>query len=250
MKIVSVYGWPHSGKTCTIEEILKEMKKRRYQPCSAKDIALQGFTIDQEGKTTWRHRQAGAKTIAARGPEETDIIFTQHLSFEELVHFFVGDFLMLEGFQEANVAKILCVENPEQIAEMISPSVFCICGKVSNELKEYQGIPVINALKEPDRLVDLIEKRAFVKLPDLGCCRDCGLGCEKMAAKIAAGQASREDCQVSQSRVRFILGDKEIPLKKFVQNAISRTTLGLLSTLRGYKKGVKITLEIEELGDG
>jgi len=248
MKIICVCGQPHSGKTSIIEKIIKEMRKRRYEVCSAKDIHCQGFTMDTEGKTTWRYREAGAKIITARGGEETDIIFRESLSFEELIRFFQGDFLITEGFEkEANVAKILCAEKLEELEELVSPLVFCICGRVSEQIDQYRGIPVINALEKPEEIVDLIEKKAFAKLPDLGCCRDCGYGCKKMAEAIVAGEASREDCKASQSRVKFMLEDEEIPLKYFVQEVISGTVLGLLCNLKGYKEGKKIILEIEKV---
>lgn len=163
MKVFSVYGYSGSGKTTTIEEIIKEMKRRDYDVSSIKDIHFEGFTMDTEGKNTWRHRQAGARIVGARGYTETSIIIPRSLSLEELLGFFTGDFLVLEGFRKENVAKVLCAENLEQIKELMDPLVVCICGKVSNQLQEYQGIPVINALENPKGLVDLVQVKAFEK---------------------------------------------------------------------------------------
>jgi len=163
MKVFSVYGYSGSGKTTTIEEVIKEMKRRDYDVSTIKDIHFEGFTMDTEGKNTWRHRQAGARVVAARGLRETAIIFPCSLSLKELSRFFNGDFLVLEGFREENIAKILCVDNLEQIEEQLNHWVFCISGKISNKIKEYKGIPVINALESPEKLVDLIEEHFLSK---------------------------------------------------------------------------------------
>ena len=50
-----------------------------------KDIHLEGFCIDQDGKDTWRHWKAGASTVVARGLDETDILVKWCMALEEIL---------------------------------------------------------------------------------------------------------------------------------------------------------------------
>ena len=46
MKVFSVVGYSKSGKTTTIEQIIKELKKRNYSVGSVKDIHFEGFHLE------------------------------------------------------------------------------------------------------------------------------------------------------------------------------------------------------------
>lgn len=71
MKVFSVYGITKSGKTTTIENIIRELKRRGYTVGSVKEIHYEKFAIDTEGTNTDRHRRAGAEPVTARGHFET-----------------------------------------------------------------------------------------------------------------------------------------------------------------------------------
>ena len=72
MKIFSVCGISKSGKTTTIELLIKELIRRGYTVGSFKDIHFEQFAIDNEGTNTYRHKQAGARPVTARGISETE----------------------------------------------------------------------------------------------------------------------------------------------------------------------------------
>ena len=46
MKLFSVIGITKSGKTTTIENIIRELRKRRYTVGSVKEIHFEAFAID------------------------------------------------------------------------------------------------------------------------------------------------------------------------------------------------------------
>ena len=48
-----------------------------------------------------------------------------------------------------------------QWEDRLDDSVFAISGKISIELSEYKGLPVINAMTSIEQLVDLIEEKAI-----------------------------------------------------------------------------------------
>jgi len=63
--VIGVVGGKKSGKTTTIEILTRGLTKRGYTVAVAKHISETNFTLDTEGKDTWRFVQAGAKTVVA-----------------------------------------------------------------------------------------------------------------------------------------------------------------------------------------
>jgi len=49
MKVLSVAGYHHTGKTTTTVELIKELKKRGYKVASIKDIHAENFTMEKIG---------------------------------------------------------------------------------------------------------------------------------------------------------------------------------------------------------
>lgn len=164
MKIFTVIGYTNSGKTATIIEIIKELVKRKFKVSSVKNIHIDNFSVDKEGKDSWLHRQAGATVTGLRSNVETTLIFQKQLSIKEMLPHFECDFLALEGFSDEKfVPKILCAKNMKDLEEKFDGSVFAISGVISQEISEYKGVKAINGLKEIEVLADLIEKKAIEK---------------------------------------------------------------------------------------
>ena len=61
MKVFTIIGYTNSGKTSTLIEIIKELVARNFDVNTVKAIHIEGFSIDQKGKDSWQHREAGAK---------------------------------------------------------------------------------------------------------------------------------------------------------------------------------------------
>ena len=72
--IIAVVGSSNSGKTTAIENIIKGLIDRGYTVASAKRIPEKDFTIDKEGKDTFRLSKAGAITVLSIAPNELAII--------------------------------------------------------------------------------------------------------------------------------------------------------------------------------
>lgn len=161
MKVISVYGYSKSGKTTTVERIIKELIKRNYTVGSVKEIHYEEFAIDMEGSNTDRHRKAGAGLVTARGLYETDILFKERLSMPEILKFYDQDFVILEGVTDFEVPKILCASSVEDAMERIHPSVFVLSGVISNKISRFKSLSVINAVTDIERLTDLVESTAM-----------------------------------------------------------------------------------------
>jgi molybdopterin-guanine dinucleotide biosynthesis protein B len=159
LKVLSVYGYTGSGKTSTIELIIRELVHRGYSVGSVKEIHYEQFAIDTLGSNTDRHRRAGAELVTARGINETDVLFPNRLSIEQILSFYSQDYVVLEGVRDTKVPKILCAKNREEIIKLIDETVFAISGVISNEISSYNNLPVINSLDNVKDMVDLIHKK-------------------------------------------------------------------------------------------
>ena len=67
LPIISIVGASNSGKTTYLERLIPELRQRGYRVGTLKHD-VHGFEMDREGKDTWRHRKAGAQTIAIASP--------------------------------------------------------------------------------------------------------------------------------------------------------------------------------------
>ena len=161
MKVVSVIGITDSGKTTTIENIIKELRLRNYMVGTVKEIHFHNFKMDVEGTNTDRHKKAGSQLVTARGENETDILFQEKLSLAKILSFYNHDYVILEGVREKSIPKILTAHNINGIEDRLDETVFAISGRVSSELDMYKNIPSINGITNIQKLVDLIEKNAI-----------------------------------------------------------------------------------------
>lgn len=66
MKVVGLVGWSGAGKTTLIERMLAALRARGLSVSTVKH-AHHGFDLDQPGKDTWRHREAGAQEVLVAG---------------------------------------------------------------------------------------------------------------------------------------------------------------------------------------
>lgn len=170
MPIIAVVGSRHSGKTTTLEVLVRGLTEKGFRVATAKHIHEADFTIDTRGKDTWRYAQAGAKTILSVAPNELTIIKkvnTTKYGLSTLVEQCEkeADILILEGFRELvaknlSVPKVVTVKSVEEVSknsEYFKPIlVFVGSAKVKAEgLK----IPKIDVLKEPQKLVEIVETR-------------------------------------------------------------------------------------------
>lgn len=247
MRVFSVVGITQSGKTTTIENIIKELRKRRYSVGSVKEIHFEAFAIDKEGTNTYRHKEAGSQLVTARGYYETDILFQERLSLDEILRNYDYDFVVLEGVEDANIPKIVAAHNEEGILEKLDDLAFAISGRISSTIDEFNGLPAINAIDDIEKLVDLIEEKVHKLLPDFPeeCCKECGYSCRELGAKILRGEAKRQDCILTKAEVKLEIDGKPIEMVPFVQNILSNAVKGVVKELEGYKEGKKIVVKID-----
>jgi molybdopterin-guanine dinucleotide biosynthesis protein B len=62
MRVFGLAGWSGSGKTTLMAALIPEFTSRGHSVSTIKH-AHHAFDIDQPGKDSWRHRQAGAQEV-------------------------------------------------------------------------------------------------------------------------------------------------------------------------------------------
>lgn len=161
MKVFAVSGLHGTGKTTVVESLVRELTSRGLTVGTVKDIHYEGFAMDKEGTNTWRHRNAGACMVAARGLEETDFLFPRRMSMEEAVSHFSTDVVIIEGGHDEPYPRITCAMMPEEADMRIDGFTFALSGRLAEEMQEYRGFRVFNCLTEAKGLADLALERAL-----------------------------------------------------------------------------------------
>lgn len=246
MKVFTVLGLSKSGKTTTIERLIDELKNRGYSVGTVKDIHFEAFTMDTEGKNTWRHRQAGADTVTARGIKETDILYKGKLPIYEILSHYKEDFVILEGVRDAVVPELAaCAEGEEP---ELSPLTIAVTGRFANNHSgSYKGLPVINSITNTAALADLIEKKVPELLYDMDeeCCALCGSNCREFLARVLKDEKDILECALKKPKVSLTVDGAEVPMVPFVERILRNAVLAVVSELKGYKKETPIKVVIK-----
>jgi len=216
MPIIAVVGSKKSGKTTAIETLVQGLTKRGYKVATVKHVPEPDFTIDTEGKDTWRHAKAGARTVISVAPNEIATIRkadTTKYSLEQIIKDCEDDaeIIILEGFrkligQNPTVPKIVAVKTTEEALDASKhfKPILTFVGPIPAEAEKMK-IPYVDVIKEQERLVDLVD--------------------EKVAALVERKRKHKEELKIQ-------IDGQALPLNPFVQKFIRNTILGMISTLK------------------
>ena len=106
--VVSIVGYSGSGKTTLIEKLIATLKQRCFRVGTIKHD-VHGFEMDQPGKDSWRHKQAGAATTVITSPRQVGMVMDSDHDHHpmELLPLMAGmDIVIVEGFKRTNLPKI------------------------------------------------------------------------------------------------------------------------------------------------
>lgn len=107
---IGIVGLHNSGKTTLIEKLIPLLMSRGYRIGTLKHTCHESFEVDTPGKDTFRHRQAGAETVAISSAAKTVFIkeLKGELALEMLLRQFnCEDLVIVEGYKGAGIPKIL-----------------------------------------------------------------------------------------------------------------------------------------------
>jgi len=215
MLVIAVVGSKSSGKTRTIELLVKHLSQRGFKIATVKHIPEKDFSIDTKGKDTWRHSEAGAKTVLSVAPKEVAVIMkmnTENLGLNQIVGLCEdADVVILEGFKDLvaknpSIYKIVAVKDSGEILEACGKfkSIIAFSGFGEKEIPEGVNQPYFNLIKDSEKIGTFIEKIA------------------------EASKGKIED-------LRLYVHGTIIQVNPFVQKIISRAVLAMVSTLKNVE---------------
>lgn len=167
IRAVAVVGTKKSGKTTTTVNLIRELTRRGYKVATIKHIPEPDFTIDTPGKDTWRHAQAGAKTIISAAANEIVTIEKKPLEtlpLDALMRKCRGnDIIFIEGFKKKgakrrSIPKIVVAKTMDEALNALETyrPILAFSGPYDTKNLNFE-IPYADSVKEPEKLADLIE---------------------------------------------------------------------------------------------
>lgn len=108
-KVINIVGDKSNvGKTFVMEGIIKELKRRGLSVATIKHD-IHGFDIDQKGKDTYKHREAGSETVIISSPKRFALIkeVKEEIPLEKIINLAKDkDVILVEGYKKSTLRKI------------------------------------------------------------------------------------------------------------------------------------------------
>ena len=146
MRIFGLAGWSGSGKTTLMTALIPELVSRGLSVSTLKH-AHHTFDVDQPGKDSWRHRQAGACEVMISSQNRWALM--QELrgapepTFEDLARRMSPvDLLLVEGFKRHPHPKIE-IHRPSLGKPLLHPEDPWIVAIASDEMLPELRLPLL-----------------------------------------------------------------------------------------------------------
>lgn len=229
IKIISVVGKKDTGKTSLTVKIIEELKKRNFKVASIKH-SHHMLEMDREHTDTWKHKEAGSKTVVGIG-KRTFFNIAKDLQLDRLLFLIKlidePDFVVIEGFKNYNYAKI----------------------STSKELEDEFTLRTVDALNIKDEeipaLVNLIDRYSY-DIIDTLYTDNCGLNDGKSIAKAIINQ-DVDINEIDNIDVYLSINEKVIGVNNFVSNFMKNSIVGMLKSLKTEEYGIESFEKIELL---
>ncbi|MEE8185795.1 MAG: molybdopterin-guanine dinucleotide biosynthesis protein B [Thermodesulfobacteriota bacterium] len=211
--IVSVIGRSGSGKTTLLEKVIKRLTDKGYRVGTIKHDA-HGFDIDYEGKDSWRHKKAGAKTVVLSSSKKIAVIkdVTREWLPERLVSLFLDnlDIVITEGYKKAPFPKIETVRKACSLKPISINDRNLIA--IASDIKSRGKVPHFD-INDSEGIADFIEEQ-FLKVP-------------------------------TGKRATLIVDGKVITLKPFIEALLLESISGTVRSLKGCTNPKYIDIRIK-----
>lgn len=245
LKVVGIIGYKNSGKTTLTHALARELTGRGHEVAVIKHSS---HHLDLPGKDTTALAEAVGQ-VGFISPQESGVFWKKSLSLENITPYLEAEFILVEGFKaEKTFPKIVCLRGEPDDRDLFDGLAVCAVlpppsqgGAGGGSRVEGVDVPLLGR-DEVGKIADLVEEKAF-KLPNLDC-GGCGHErCYDMAREIVAGTGSVGDCTSLQPSTEIRIDGRPMPMNPFISSIVRSTILGMLSPLKGFKKG-KIEISI------
>lgn len=210
--VVSIVGKSGSGKTNLIERLIQEFKQRGYRVATVKHSSKE-IDIDKPGKDSWRFAEAGSETVVTVSPDRLSLTrsLEHEPKIEEIMRTIGSDFdlVLIEGFRKGKAPKIE-VHRKELGRELFCPAEI-LSAIVTDESLDVD-VPQFPP-SDTTAIADFIEKNLISH---------------------AKGDTT------------LFVNGKQIFIKAFIKDVIARTSIAMVSTLKGIGEIKSVDISIRK----
>lgn len=157
--VVSIVSKKGSGKTTLIEKLVPALRQRGFRVGTVKHDT-HGFDIDREGKDSWRHKQAGAQTVAISSPWKISLIkdVDREMDLDEIVQCYFPDVdvVITEGYKWARKSQVEVFRSTAHKEPLYARSEAHPLVAVMSDVEIDLGVPRFH-LDDIQGLADLLE---------------------------------------------------------------------------------------------
>ena len=163
MHIIGLAGWSGSGKTTLLTRVIPRLVARGLKVSTLKH-AHHAFDIDQPGKDSWRHRQAGCREVLitsdARWALMHELRDSAELTLSDAIAQIAPcDLLLVEGFKSAPIPKLEVwrADNGKALLHPGDPNIVAIATDRPDQIQA--SIPVF-VLDDVGAIATLVQDQA------------------------------------------------------------------------------------------
>ena len=161
--ILSIVGRSNSGKTTLLEKLIRELTRRGRRIGTIKHHYHGPVEVDIPGKDSWRHKRAGARTVALASPQTLFVLgdTAGEWTLETIAHqgLFEVELILTEGFKSGPMPKIEVNRAAQDMPLLCGPADHLVAVVTDRDLP----LPVPGFdLEAVEPLADFIE-REFLK---------------------------------------------------------------------------------------
>jgi molybdopterin-guanine dinucleotide biosynthesis protein B len=163
MRIIGLAGWSGSGKTTLVTGVIPVLVKRGLQVATVKH-AHHDFDLDQPGKDSWLHREAGAREVAIVSSRRWAIMHelgdeTEPPLLDILARLSPVDLVIVEGFKRHNHPK-LEVYRAAVGKPLLHPNDDCIVAVATDAPLPQAQVPVL-MLDDINGIANMLQAEAL-----------------------------------------------------------------------------------------
>lgn len=209
VSVISIVGSVKSGKTFFIENLVVEMKRRKYKVAAMKHTS-HSFEFDQPGKDSYLLKECGSD---AGGIFSSDrIALVKDFKGEENIlklafdYFYDMDLVLIEGYRKAKLPKILILSSTDadkEIEKFERDQITAVVGEkeISTDLNYFGKYEI-------KKVADFIEEN-FIK-------------------------TRKED------EIDLVVNDKPVELNNYLKKLIGNVITGIIKSLKGVEEKIEL----------
>lgn len=163
--LFSFAGFSNSGKTTLVCKVVAHFKTLGIRVATIKHDG-HNFSIDQQNKDTWKHRQAGAEVVAIASRHQIAVMdYRVYEEQEQLNHILASiqdvDLILVEGFKSLSIPKIFVLRDTQHVQYI--DTLPMVEGVAADFLLEQPSLPVYDINDVEAICQHIINKFSLIK---------------------------------------------------------------------------------------